>query len=789
MSSSNDFKIIIAGGGIAGLTLAILLEKFNIDYLLLEAHDDISPPVGASIGLMPNGLLILDQIGCYDAIRVVAQAGEFDNLHIRAKDGKSMKCTEHMFGHMEKRHGYPMVFFDRQWLLQVLYSQIKHKEKVVLQSQVDRIDCEESGIKVSTKAGQVYHGTMIIGADGIHSAVRREMSRIAGETQPGYFPAGEEDRVPCYYQCSFGIAHKVVNWPEREQSFTTGDQKAFLVTSGPEDRVYWFLFVKLPETKYGKDIPKYTKEDEALFVKQHQALPITENLTFGQLYHKRLTSALTPLHEVVFEKWFYNRMLLIGDSAHKPNPIGGMGANGAMESVAEFINALLEKRDKRPEGLRDLTTADINTICQQMQSARHDRAKFTVSSSNKMQAILAFEKPWVSNLVWRAFSPLAGDDSPLRVLSARIVGGSRVNKLPIPSRPRAIPFIHELPAHPSTGGRARIISWLYTAVMALLLGLLWDSQQALSYTISGGHPGFFSRKIDNLEPSLQEPTLGFDSTITLWQMYLLSQSISPLLTYAIEGNRVGNKGLPFALSHIFMVGLQVLGVSRAVPLIALVTASLPFDAPAGRFIQPEVGKCLVPALVLGYIFPTILMLAPFAIGDDWKKWAGVVPFLFSALTVMLPSFLKLWTVKKDTISTPYLNRYKASDVASLQFTYGFAFAFQAAAHWATLLFACTYAEGLSATVLDLFVSEGNNGTLQRFLSMGISDVLLTTLVVTIHNFYFVWDLRRAGYTANRETFWALLSIIAGQILAGPGAAWAGLWSWREIIVSGLSKTE
>ncbi|KAK7427295.1 hypothetical protein QQZ08_006232 [Neonectria magnoliae] len=317
MSPSSGFKVIITGGGIAGLTLAILLEKFNIDYVLLEAHDDISPPVGASIGLMPNGLLILDQIGCYDAVRVVAQAGEFDNLHIRAKDGKSMKRTEHMFSHMEKRHGYPMIFFDRQWLLQVLYSQIKHKDRVVLQSQVKRIDCAESGVKVSTRDGQSYSGTMVIGADGIHSVVRGEMSRIAAEARPGYFPAGEEDRVPCYYQCSFGIAHKVPNWPEREQSFTTGDQKAFLVTSGPDERVYWFLFVKLPEAKYGKDIPKYTKEDEALFVKQHQALPITEALTFGQLYHKRLTSALTPLHEVVFEKWFYNRMLLIGDSAHK----------------------------------------------------------------------------------------------------------------------------------------------------------------------------------------------------------------------------------------------------------------------------------------------------------------------------------------------------------------------------------------------------------------------------------------------------------------------------------------
>lgn len=215
------------------------------------------------------------------------------------------------------RHGYPMIFFDRQWLLQVLSNKIQHKDRVVLRSQVRRIETSDSGVQVSTQDGQTYHGTMVIGADGIHSVVRSEMLRIAEETQPGYFPAGEEERVPCYYQCSFGIAHKVAGWPQNEQCFTTGHHKAFLVCSGPDDRVYWFLFVKLPEVKYGKDIPRYSKEDEALLVKEHQSLLITETLTFGQVFAKRITSTLTPLHQVVFEKWFFNRLLLIGDSAHK----------------------------------------------------------------------------------------------------------------------------------------------------------------------------------------------------------------------------------------------------------------------------------------------------------------------------------------------------------------------------------------------------------------------------------------------------------------------------------------
>jgi 2-polyprenyl-6-methoxyphenol hydroxylase-like FAD-dependent oxidoreductase len=214
-------------------------------------------------------------------------------------------------------HGYPLLFFDRQWLLQILYNQLKHKDRVLLGKKVKKIEMNDRGVTVSTEDGENFKGDLIIGADGIHSAVRKEMFRIGNEAKPGYFRDDEEDQVPCYYQCSFGIAQDVENWTPNEQCFTTGYGKSFLVASGPENRVYWFLFVKLPEVKRGNDIPKYTKADEAQFVEEHQSLKITESLTFGEVYAKRLTSSLTPLHEVVFEKWFFDRVLLIGDSIHK----------------------------------------------------------------------------------------------------------------------------------------------------------------------------------------------------------------------------------------------------------------------------------------------------------------------------------------------------------------------------------------------------------------------------------------------------------------------------------------
>jgi 2-polyprenyl-6-methoxyphenol hydroxylase-like FAD-dependent oxidoreductase len=65
---TDRFRVIIAGGGISGLTLALALEKANIDYMLLEARDTIAPSIGASIGIFQNGARILDQLGCLDEI-------------------------------------------------------------------------------------------------------------------------------------------------------------------------------------------------------------------------------------------------------------------------------------------------------------------------------------------------------------------------------------------------------------------------------------------------------------------------------------------------------------------------------------------------------------------------------------------------------------------------------------------------------------------------------------------------------------------------------------------------
>lgn len=58
----------IVGGGIAGLSLARMLEIAGISYCLWEAYSEFAPSVGASLGLTPAGLRILDQIGVFEDV-------------------------------------------------------------------------------------------------------------------------------------------------------------------------------------------------------------------------------------------------------------------------------------------------------------------------------------------------------------------------------------------------------------------------------------------------------------------------------------------------------------------------------------------------------------------------------------------------------------------------------------------------------------------------------------------------------------------------------------------------
>ena len=67
------FKAVIVGGSVAGLAVAHAFDSAGIDYVVLEARDNVAPSAGAAIIMMPNGSRILDQLGIYEALKNIGQ--------------------------------------------------------------------------------------------------------------------------------------------------------------------------------------------------------------------------------------------------------------------------------------------------------------------------------------------------------------------------------------------------------------------------------------------------------------------------------------------------------------------------------------------------------------------------------------------------------------------------------------------------------------------------------------------------------------------------------------------
>ncbi|KAK2774510.1 FAD binding domain protein [Colletotrichum kahawae] len=469
------FRVVIVGGSVAGLALANMLEKFDIDYVVLEAYPDIAPQVGASIGLLPNGLRILDQLGCYDAYRAKAEDQIYQHAYLREPSGKAYGYQHDLMEMWEKMLGYPMIFIDRQMLIQVLYSNLKHKERVLTSKRAVSVDIMNSSAQVTTKDGEVFSGDIVVGADGIHSTVRKEMWRKA---PPGYFPHDEYSKVPATTLCIFGISDRPQAYPGASQHNTLSEGHSYYVMAAPGNRVYWFLFMELKETLYGENIPRYIKDDEARIVKEHLEDRILENMTFGDLYDKRIVTTLAPLQTYVFEKWHYKRLVTIGDSAHKVDPVTGQGGNGAIESGALLVNALLRKFDSSPDGLSEKQVEDVLA---EVHAIRFERAQDVVQQGYWLQNAFT-QRSTMGKLIARYFMPALGSFGVLYRGVEFCSPATSLHRLEIPHRPRAVPFEDELPARPvkNLGQINKLASIAVTTLLCALAAGLYVLPAAIA---------------------------------------------------------------------------------------------------------------------------------------------------------------------------------------------------------------------------------------------------------------------------------------------------------------------
>ncbi|KAF5534273.1 zeaxanthin epoxidase chloroplastic [Fusarium napiforme] len=768
-----------------------MLEKVGIRYVLLESHDEIAPQVGASIGLQSSGLRILDQVACADELMSLVDI-PLNDTYLRYPDGSVIRHHTSVQDHLTERHGYPIIFFDRQMLLQVLYNKLESKASVHLGQKVVSVLELDNGIQVTTDKGKIFEGELLVGADGIYSAVRKEMWQIAS---PNYFPSDEWSRVPCYYKCIFGISRPIEDLAQGSH-YVYNKNFSYLVAVGPGGKFYWFLFVRLPVPLYGQDIPRYTKVDEEKLAAEHASDQITPEVTFGHLYGARTSSVLTPLHEHVFEKWHYKRIITIGDAAHKFEPLTGHGGNSAIETAASLVNHLTS------DECSDWSNTQIEAAFSAVQEERLERVQWLVKDAHKTQQMQAMETPFLATL-GPILTRLSSTQFVLQLGAHKIVGATRINSIPVPRREHTNPFNDELPSQPLSW------SWLPTglgvisqaALFRLALQILGPLEIPTTFCgepLVRHYTGLvtLNKILTHLVAVFGVPLASGNVAMNLQWISFTPLLLSTTLDWTLESYRVGSKGLLTSFPSIFSTIYQIKAVGRIAPLYHLI--SVCEDVFRGsvsritdRSIDKEVVGSFVTGTALGYIIPTALILWPFKSKATWQRLTALwqpFPVYVGVITAGLSTFLR----RNRSRDTPLPNPSKESQgrrkqkdetVSLLRSVYMVGTAATALVHlytiYRTASTPCLSFSGVFGSIRYLVSGASPSDPSDKIHVFLQRDMFLNAVSVLANSLYRTLDLRRLGYITSKEVLTTSLAVLVAQPVLGPAATHIAFLGWRE----------
>ncbi|KAJ6497585.1 FAD binding domain-containing protein [Mycena sanguinolenta] len=752
----HNFKVLIAGGSIAGLVLANMLEQVGIDFVVLEAYPEIAPQVGASIGFFPNGCRILDQIGCYDGVRGKLDQ-ELMDLFYNSQQGIPLSLIPYAGQHFVERHGYGIIFIDRQMAIEVFYNNLKDKTKVLVDKRVVTVTPLANGVQVTTKDGATYTGDILVGADGVHSTIRKEMWRLGDELSPGRFPQADRNDVPCDYHCMFGISKNVVGLNKSSTQTVLGHNNSYLVIDGPGSRTYWFLFSKNERRLRGmeNEIPRsFTDEEKRALAEKHWNDPITSKVTFGDLYANHTSAVLTAIPEYVSTEWFLGRTIITGDAVHKFNPISGQGGNNALETAATLTTELLNMLRALPVGQRP-SDADITAAFQRTQDCRRAPVTSAVDISHQQQSIFACETPLFGVLA--RIIPFLGAEGTFEKFADAALPARRLPMLPMPKRPRFEPYHDELPAKP-LGGLA--FSMLFaTVIFASLFYMALNRTEKTVLTLLGNGASL---------PDL-----------------LQAGYLFPLLViWTVESYRNANAVSFVSLPVAFGIAAQFVGIGTVAPLYFLLSvwgnARIMYTRAIGRPVPISVANAVLPAVFLGYAVP--LALARAGVFDTLPP---VISRVALPVLVAFDTYVakRIWEAGSHPDA---FDMYKKADVKPLRGAYAVAFLLSAAAHGVlfgrfsplvdtSALFSNDFA--LFANLPKL-LQEGSSVDISAWLSLE-NDFALFALASALFSLHSVYELRRTGWATTTQALVAALAVIVFQPLVGPAAVYAAVWFWRE----------
>jgi 2-polyprenyl-6-methoxyphenol hydroxylase-like FAD-dependent oxidoreductase len=313
-------KALIIGAGIAGPVTAIFLKKAGIDAEVYEAWP-YSTGIGGGLQIAPNGMHVLAELGLADEL--IRRGSVAESFDFYSQSGRRLGSLNR---NMKARFGQPAVNMCRATLNETIVNKAWCENvELFFEKRLVRIeDRPDQAVVAHFADGSSAEGDFLIGADGVHSAVRAHV--IPDGPKP--FDTG---------LIGFGgfVPRSLIeNTPVGQRVATTFGQSGFFgygfCSSDPEDGVMWWS--TQPSHGVAAATFRAMSQDQlrqhlrVFHAGWHDPVPRIVDAAENIVVSDTLDVATLPT-------WSRKRTLLIGDAAHATSPHAGQGASLALEDA------------------------------------------------------------------------------------------------------------------------------------------------------------------------------------------------------------------------------------------------------------------------------------------------------------------------------------------------------------------------------------------------------------------------------------------------------------------------
>ncbi|CAO3574424.1 unnamed protein product [Mortierella alpina] len=414
MSHPQDLRIIIVGGGLAGLMMGIMLDQAGIEYHILEQASRLRP-LGTSISLHPVIMDLMDQLGLLEDMTKMSKP--LRGITVLSAHGRKMGRIDARSN--KRRHGHQAMVMSRPDLHEFLLAKIP-AHKLTTGKRVIDISETPTDVTVTCMDETTYTGHLVIGADGAYSAIRQIMYQKL--TERGVLP--EADKKPLHFdkQCVVGMTCPLD--PKKYPVLQDESCEVKVVLGKDQHTSMWILPLQGNRMAWcvGGPDPHLIPQDDGDHTSQgsrgsrgrdwypETAVEICEDVrSFKCPYGGSVMDLIeaTPkglvskvlLEEKMYRTWYNGRVVLVGDACHKIVPFFGQGASQAILDCACLVNMLNE--------LPTTETPDLTRIFQKYVDLRSEPAKVASDSSREFADLIydqGFKADLARNIVLR-FTP------------------------------------------------------------------------------------------------------------------------------------------------------------------------------------------------------------------------------------------------------------------------------------------------------------------------------------------------------------------------------------------------